>query len=99
LSYRGASATGGARSAAVMAKWEAAARSLGGRRQKGWKPAGLNWAVQTEWAERSGGLWEKDDEGLGPANRPKGRDGLGRLLRLGRCRGKQRKWFGLEKRF
>jgi hypothetical protein len=84
---------------AAMAKWAAAAWSSGGRRRKGWKRAGLNWAVQTEWAERSGRLWKEDDEGLGPANEPKGRDGLGRLLRLGRCRGKQRKWFGPGKRF
>jgi hypothetical protein len=37
----------------------------GGQR---WESIGLNWAVQTEWAERSGGLWEEDDEGLGSAN-------------------------------
>jgi hypothetical protein len=98
-SSHGASVTGGACSAIAMAKWAAAARSSGGRRRKGWKLAGPNWAVQTEWTECSSGLWEEDDEGLGPANRPKGRDGLGRLLRLGRCRGKQRKWFGLGKRF
>jgi hypothetical protein len=55
-----------------MAKWAAAARSSGGRRWKWWKPAGPNWAVQTAWAERSGGLWEEDDEGLGPVNGPKG---------------------------
>jgi hypothetical protein len=82
-----------------MAKWVAVARSSGGRRQKGWKPAGPNWAVRTKWAEHSGGLWEEDDKGLGPSNGPKGRDGLGRLLQLGRCTGKQRKWFGPGKRF
>jgi hypothetical protein len=57
---------------AAMAKWAAAARSSGGRRRKWWKPAGPNWAVQTAWAERSGGLWEEDDEGLGPVNGLKG---------------------------
>jgi hypothetical protein len=50
-SSRGASATGGACSVATMAKW-AAARSSEGQRRKGWKPAGLNWAVETKWAER-----------------------------------------------
>jgi hypothetical protein len=71
-SSRGASAIGGARSVAAMAKWAVMAWSSGGRRRKGWKPAGLNWAVQTKWAERSGGQWEEDDEGLGPANGLKG---------------------------
>jgi hypothetical protein len=65
-SSRGVSATGGARSAAAMAKWVTVARSSGGSRRKGWKPTGPYWAIQTEWAEHSGGLWEEDDEGLGP---------------------------------
>jgi hypothetical protein len=74
-------------------------RGSGADGSRRWEPIGPNWAVQTEWAKHSGGQWEEDDEGLRPANGPKGRDGMGRLLRLGRCRGKQRKWFGPGKRF